>query len=165
MNEDGPGDPYAKTDENYDAVGVKDTGTRHQEGDPPPFSLTPHTPEELQAASTGVGESYEAEHDEGQRQQDENDPPLTSVELRKDEDPDDDGAYEDQRKYAALDKRDAATAEASFANVDLADASSDGLETETVADLKRRASEEGVEGYSGLNKSDLISAIRENRGN
>lgn len=36
-----------------------------------------------------------------------------------------------------------------------------GLESHTVAELREIAREKGIEGYSGLNKADLIAAIEE----
>lgn len=103
MNEEGPYDPYAKADENYDAVGLKDTGAEHQAGDPPPYSLTPHVPEKLEQEPGAVHQAGE--------------PPTASVEEREGEEP----PYSDQRRYDALDSREHASAEASLKNVSLAD--------------------------------------------
>lgn len=125
MNEEGSGDPYAKTLKNYDEVGIKDTGEEHQAGDPPPTSETGHVPEKLAAAQRV--ETVEDEdglrvvppdEDVGTVQQ-AGDPPLTSVELREGEEPGEGEPFEDQAKYNALDKREFASAEASEANVNL----------------------------------------------
>ena len=193
MNEEGQYDPYAKADENYDAVGVKDTGTIHQEGNPPPYSLTPHKPEELHGASflsdPEDPDSYEFEADEGQRQQEEG-APENSVTIRDtDEDGtapyqegdveeegyvDDDGNYvepvlaeapDDVKTYDALSHREYPYAQHSEDNVDLSDPSEDELETETVLSLRSTASLEGVEGIYNKKKADLIQAIRDNREN
>jgi hypothetical protein len=188
MNEEGPGDPYAKTTDNYDQQEIKDQGIAHQEGDPPPFSLTGHVPEELDpGAVEGV--------DPGTRQQ-EGDPPPYSVTLRQNEEPKagvEGDEYEDQRRYAALDKRESAHAQSSQDNVELYPAKWEGtafaatgysaatdpanqphtaessevgnqsLESKTVPELRDIAAEEGVEGRSSMKKDELMDAIRERR--
>lgn len=192
MNEEGDGDPYAKTLANYDEVGIQDTGERHQAGDPPPTSETGHTPEQLPEAQRIETQETEedglwvapSDVDVGTLHQ-EGDPPLTSVELREGEEPDLEAGevYEDQARYAALDKRKYASTEASEANVDLpsgaeagdepigdvvgrgeyAGSASDDLSGKSLDELKQIASDENVEGRSGLNKSELTDAIRSNR--
>lgn len=144
MNEEGQYDPYAKSDANYDQVGVKDMGTVHQEGDPPPFSLTPHRPEELHQASKlhdpDDPSSYEAEVDEGERQQAEG-APETSVEIRGGYVPGVEGdEREDQAQYAHLDKREEPTMQASLANVDLSEPGVNATEA-----AERKAGEMGVD--------------------
>lgn len=146
MNEEGQFDPYAKADANYDQVGVKDTGAEHQEGNPPPFSLTPHRPEELHQASKlhdpDDPSSYEAEVDEGTLQQEEG-APETSVEIRGGYEPGVEGdEREDQRQYAHLDKRDGPYTGDSEENVDLTDPEE---AIDATAGARELADEEGVD--------------------
>lgn len=173
LNEKGQSDPYAKSDANYDAVGVKDTGTEHQAGDPPPYSLTSHRPEELHSASKlhdpEDPASYEAEEDEGERQQAEGGP-LTSVELREDEKPKEHDTelagefytFEDQREYDALDKREAPIADASLENVDLAEPTfdEDEFEGKSKAELSELAGDRDIKGRSSMTRAQLLSALR-----
>lgn len=155
MNEEGPGDPYAKTDANYDQVGVKDTGEEHQAGNPPPFSLTGHVPEQLPEGQPGDPDPGTV-HQAGE-------PPLTSVELREGEEPGEGEPFEDQARYDALGVREAATAGASFVNVDLAEpgeVAGDDLDDKTVAELRDLAAERDISGRSGMNRSELLAALR-----
>lgn len=160
MNEDGPGDPYAKTDANYDQQGVKDQGELHQAGDPPPYSLTPHTPEKLHDPT--------AVEDEGAMHQQGN-PPPSSVEIRKGEGDKLGGEgdeFSDQARYAALDRREGPYTTASEENVSLAasgETEIDDLQGKNVAELRQIAKAEEVEGYSELRKVELRDAIRANR--
>lgn len=173
MNEEGPHDPYAKSDENYDQVGVKDTGAEHQAGDPPPYSLTPHRPEELHKASLLADPSdptsYEPEEDEGERQQFEG-APETSVEIRGGYEPGTEGdEREDQARYAHLDKRDGPYTGESEPNVDLSEPvldvsgnpePGDGYDAMNVSELKDAARRDGVEGYSSMKRAELLAALR-----
>lgn len=147
MNEGGEGDPYAKTLDNYDEVGVKDEGTKHQQGDPPPYSLTPHEPEKLEVAQA-EGEDPGAVHQAGE-------PPLTSVELREGEDG---PPFADQECYDALDKREEPLAQASEENaevgtdaIDATDGALELAESEGV-DL---AGVEGTGSSGRITKSDV----------
>lgn len=147
MNEGGEGDPYAKTLDNYDEVGVKDEGTKHQQGDPPPYSETPHEPERLEAGQV-EGDDPGAIHQDGE-------PPLTSVEEREGEE---EPPYSDQERYDATDKRKEATAQASEENaevgtdaIDATDGALELAESEGV-DL---AGVEGTGSNGRITKSDV----------
>ena len=159
MNEDGPGDPYAKTDANYDQQDVKDQGAVHQHGAPPPHSLTPHTPEKLHDPT--------AVEDDGTMHQQGN-PPPSSVEIRKDSEDKLGGEgdeFPDQAYYAALDRREEPYTTASEENVSLSgpEDAGDDLKGKSVAELRDIAKAEDVEGYSELRKAELRDAIRANR--
>lgn len=137
MNEDGKGDPYAKSLDNYDEQGIQDIGMRHQAGSPPPYSLTPHVPE----ADVDLADS-----------------PLTSVQLREGEEP----PYSDQKRYDALGVRDEATAEASLANAEtgveemnLKSMKKDELVTAYVERGGQRSEAEAMK------KSDLVDSMKD----
>lgn len=167
MNEDGPGDPHAKTAANYDQRDVKDTGAKHQAGNPPPYSETPHTPEQMHDPT--------AVEDEGTIHQ-QGAPPPDSETIRADEEERlgvEGDEYPDQAYYAALDRREAPNTTASEENVALypggietveeAGEGSDDLENKSVKELKQVASDEDVEGRSNMNRDELVEAIRAKR--
>lgn len=139
MNEDGEGDPQAKTIKNYDQRRLKDMGTTHQQGDPPSYSLTPHTPEELHDPT--------AVEDEGTAHQ-QGSPPPSSVTLRADEKAKrgvEGDQYQDQRKYDSLDKREAPNTSASLENVNLYEGGITEERINATGGAKQLAEKEGVD--------------------
>lgn len=69
-----------------------------------------------------------------------------------------------ERKRRELDEQERALAGASSSKGDRkgdSDDGSDELSSKTVAELKELAKEKGIEGYSGLNKAELIAALEE----
>lgn len=154
MNEEGPYDPQSKADANYDQAGVKDTGVEHQAGNPPPYSLTPHTPEQLHDPT---GKDEGTIHQEGN-------PPQTSVEIRGGYIPGTEGdEREDQAQYAHLDKRDGPYTGDSEANVALSDVPSanatDAAKELAGAEGVDLASVEGTGADGRITKADVEKAL------